>query len=87
MGLTFALASFACVGPFMGSLLAASIQGDKLQPLMGMASFRGRVGVAVLLPGAVPVVAGTDAEGGRMDVAREGGAGLRAAGGDIEIPE
>ena len=27
MGLTFALASFACVGPFMGTLLAASVQG------------------------------------------------------------
>ncbi|HBY62711.1 MAG TPA: redoxin, partial [Solibacterales bacterium] len=39
MGLTFALTSFACVGPFVGSLLAASIQGDKLLPLLGMASF------------------------------------------------
>jgi thiol:disulfide interchange protein DsbD len=39
MGLTFALTSFACVGPFMGSLLAASVQGDKLQPAIGMAAF------------------------------------------------
>ncbi|MDX2153540.1 MAG: cytochrome c biogenesis protein CcdA [Bryobacteraceae bacterium] len=39
MGLTFALTSFACVGPFVGSLLAASIQGDKLLPLLGMATF------------------------------------------------
>jgi thiol:disulfide interchange protein DsbD len=39
MGLTFALTSFACVGPFMGTLLAASVQGDKLQPVMGMATF------------------------------------------------
>lgn len=39
MGLTFSLTSFACVGPFVGSLLAASVQGDKLQPLLGMASF------------------------------------------------
>jgi len=39
MGLTFALTSFACVGPFVGSLLAASVQGDKLQPLLGMVSF------------------------------------------------
>lgn len=39
MGLTFSLTSFACVGPFMGSLLAASVQGGKLQPALGMASF------------------------------------------------
>jgi len=39
MGLTFALTSFACVGPFMGTLLAASVQGDRLQPALGMASF------------------------------------------------
>lgn len=39
MGLTFSLTSFACVGPFVGSLLAASVQGDKLQPAIGMASF------------------------------------------------
>jgi thiol:disulfide interchange protein DsbD len=39
MGLTFSLTSFACVGPFMGTLLAASLQGDKLQPALGMASF------------------------------------------------
>lgn len=39
MGLTFCLASFACVGPFMGTLLAASVGGDKLQPVLGMAAF------------------------------------------------
>jgi thiol:disulfide interchange protein len=39
MGLTFALSSFACVGPFMGTLLAASVTGGKLRPLLGMASF------------------------------------------------
>ncbi|MDQ1471127.1 MAG: hypothetical protein QOJ99_2607, partial [Bryobacterales bacterium] len=39
MGLTFALASFACVGPFMGTLLAASVTGGKLRPVLGMASF------------------------------------------------
>ncbi|MES1260134.1 MAG: redoxin domain-containing protein, partial [Acidobacteriota bacterium] len=39
MGLTFALASFACVGPFMGTLLAASVTGSKLRPLAGMATF------------------------------------------------
>jgi thiol:disulfide interchange protein DsbD len=39
MGLTFSLASFACVGPFMGTLLAASVGGDKLRPALGMIAF------------------------------------------------
>ncbi len=39
MGLTFSLTSFACVGPFVGTLLAASVQGEKLRPAAGMAAF------------------------------------------------
>jgi len=39
MGLTFALASFACVGPFMGTLLAASVGDNKLRPVLGMVVF------------------------------------------------
>ena len=44
MGLTFSLTSFACVGPFMGPLLASSVQGQGpdqtiVQPVIGMASF------------------------------------------------
>lgn len=39
MGLTFSLTSFACVGPFVGTLLAASITGDRLQPVLGMMAF------------------------------------------------
>jgi thiol:disulfide interchange protein DsbD len=39
MGLTFSLTAFACVGPFVGSLLAASVQGDRLQPAVGMFAF------------------------------------------------
>jgi thiol:disulfide interchange protein DsbD len=39
MGLTFSLASFACVGPFMGTLLAASVQSAGARPLIGMATF------------------------------------------------
>jgi thiol:disulfide interchange protein DsbD len=39
MGLTFSLASFACVGPFVGPLLAASVTGGLWRPLVGMASF------------------------------------------------
>jgi len=39
MGLTFSLASFACVGPFVGTLLAASVGGGGARPLAGMAAF------------------------------------------------
>jgi thiol:disulfide interchange protein DsbD len=39
MGLTFALASFACVGPFMGTLLAASVEGGGARPVLGMLVF------------------------------------------------
>ena len=39
MGLTFALTSFACVGPFLGTILAASVQSKGAQPVLGMASF------------------------------------------------
>jgi thiol:disulfide interchange protein DsbD len=39
MGLTFSLSSFACVGPFVGSLLAASVSGGGVRPLAGMALF------------------------------------------------
>jgi thiol:disulfide interchange protein len=39
MGLTFTLTAFACIGPFMGSLLAGSVEGNSLQPVLGMASF------------------------------------------------
>jgi thiol:disulfide interchange protein DsbD len=39
MGLTFSLASFTCVGPFVGTLLAASVAGGGARPLMGMVTF------------------------------------------------
>ncbi len=39
MGLTFSLTAFACVGPFVGTLLAASVQGGRLQPVLGMLAF------------------------------------------------
>jgi thiol:disulfide interchange protein len=39
MGLTFSLTSFACVGPFLGTILAASVQSGGVQPVLGMASF------------------------------------------------
>ncbi len=39
MGLTFCLTSFACVGPFVGPLLAASAQEGGSRPLIGMSTF------------------------------------------------
>ena len=39
MGLTFSLSSFACVGPFVGTLLAASVTGGAVRPLVGMVTF------------------------------------------------
>jgi thiol:disulfide interchange protein len=39
MGLTFSLTSFACVGPFVGTLLAASVQQGGIQPALGMITF------------------------------------------------
>jgi thiol:disulfide interchange protein len=39
MGLTFSLASFACVGPFVGTLLAASVGGGGARPALGMLTF------------------------------------------------
>jgi thiol:disulfide interchange protein DsbD len=39
MGLTFALTSFACIGPIVGPLLVASVQQKGLQPVLGMAAF------------------------------------------------
>lgn len=39
MGLTFSLAAFACVGPFVGTLLAGSLQSGGARPLVGMTSF------------------------------------------------
>lgn len=39
MGLTFSLTAFACVGPFVGTLLAASVQSGGLRPALGMVTF------------------------------------------------
>jgi thiol:disulfide interchange protein DsbD len=39
MGLTFSLTSFACVGPFVGTLLAGSVQRGGAEPALGMTAF------------------------------------------------
>ncbi|HLW77472.1 MAG TPA: cytochrome c biogenesis protein CcdA, partial [Bryobacteraceae bacterium] len=54
MGLTFALTSFACVGPFVGSLLAASVQTKGAQPILGMASFATGLALPFFLLAAFP---------------------------------
>jgi len=38
-GADVSLASFACVGPFVGTLLAASVAGGGARPLIGMVTF------------------------------------------------
>jgi thiol:disulfide interchange protein DsbD len=39
MGLAFSLTAFACVGPFVGTLLAGSLTSGGIRPLVGMAAF------------------------------------------------
>jgi thiol:disulfide interchange protein DsbD len=39
MGLTFSLTAFACVGPFVGTLLAGSVSAGGVRPLAGMLAF------------------------------------------------
>lgn len=39
LGFTFCLTSFACVGPFVGALLASSMQTSSWVPVIGMAAF------------------------------------------------
>ncbi len=39
MGLTFSLTAFACVGPFVGTLLAGSVSGGGIRPLAEMVAF------------------------------------------------
>jgi thiol:disulfide interchange protein DsbD len=54
MGLTFALTSFACVGPFVGSVLAASVQSKGAEPVLGMASFAGGLALPFFFLAAFP---------------------------------
>jgi len=56
MGLTFALASFACVGPFMGTLLAASVGAEKTRPVLGMVAFSGGLAMPFFLLALFPNV-------------------------------
>ena len=53
--LTFSPTSFACVGPFVGPLLASSVQAQGAQPVVGMAAFASAC-LAILLSCGIPVV-------------------------------
>ena len=55
MGLTFSLASFACVGPFVGTLLAASVAGGAAAAARH-GGLRHRPGAAVFPAGAVSLL-------------------------------
>ncbi len=80
MGLTFALASFACVGPFMGALLAGSISGRLAAAAGGHGGIRHRLGAAVLSAGAVSLLPPAHAAERRLAGARQGGDGLHHPG-------
>jgi thiol:disulfide interchange protein len=54
MGLTFCLTSFACVGPFVGPLLAATAQEGGARPLVGMAAFAGGLSAPFFLLAVFP---------------------------------
>src|SRR5215469_4484370 len=54
MGVTFTLTSFACIGPFLGTILAASIQNKGAQPVLGMASFAGGLAMPFFFLAAFP---------------------------------
>jgi thiol:disulfide interchange protein len=54
MGLTFSLTAFACVGPFVGPLLVASVQGGELQPVLGMIAFSSGLATPFFLLAAFP---------------------------------
>ncbi|MGH9558443.1 MAG: cytochrome c biogenesis protein CcdA [Bryobacteraceae bacterium] len=54
MGLTFSLTSFACIGPFVGSLLAASVQHKGAEPVLGMVTFAAGLACPFFLLAAFP---------------------------------
>jgi thiol:disulfide interchange protein len=58
MGLTFALASFACVGPFVGTLLAASVGTSQVRPAAGMLAFSAGLALPFFLLALFPAYLG-----------------------------
>ena len=88
MGLTFALASFACVGPFMGALLAGSISGGSVRPLLGMVAFATGLALPFFLLALFPSYLTPACAQWRLDwLTRQGGDGLHHFGVEPEILE
>ncbi|MCC7176700.1 MAG: thioredoxin family protein [Bryobacterales bacterium] len=54
MGLTFSLTAFACVGPFVGTLLAGSVSSGGARPLAGMVAFASGLALPFFLLAAFP---------------------------------
>ena len=87
MGLTFALASFACVGPFMGALLAGSISGGSVRPLLGMVAFATGLALPFFLLALFPGYLQRMLAQRRLAGASQGGDGLYHPCVESEIPE
>ena len=79
MGLTFSLTSFACVGPFVGPLLASSVQAQRAQPVVGMAAFATGLASPFFFLALFPSYLKKLPKSGGWMAAREGGDGFRAA--------
>lgn len=73
MGLTFSVASFACVGPLAGALLALSATGEWFRPIVGMALLSSVCGGAFFLLALFPQFLSTLPQAGgwmaRLEVA------------------
>ena len=87
MGLTYSLASFACVGPFVGTLLAASVSRRRPAAAGRHGDVLDRHGAAVLLPGAVSGGSQEDAAQRRLAGAGQDRIGIRDSGRQPEVSE
>jgi thiol:disulfide interchange protein DsbD len=54
MGATFALTTFTCTAPFVGTLLVAATQGDWLWPALGLLTFSGVFALPFVILALVP---------------------------------
>lgn len=54
MGATFAVTTFTCTAPFVGTLLVAATQGDWLWPALGLLTFAGVFAVPFVILALVP---------------------------------
>ena len=54
MGATFAVTTFTCTAPFVGTLLVAATQGDWLWPALGLLTFSGVFALPFVILALVP---------------------------------